>query len=548
MNTDRNKATAPMLMPKNLKSHKSSKHRTLGAFVGITATLLILATVFLGAAQAASAPSLGTAVNFAVLGGSTVTNTGATIVNGNLGVSPGTAITGFPPGVVVPPATTHASDAVALQAQSDVTTAYNNLAGQACNVNLAGQDLGGLTLTAGVYCFPSTTAQLTGALTLDAQNNANAVFIFQIGSTLTTASSSSVKIIHGGAACRIFWQVGSSATLGTNTAFKGNILANASITANTSASISSGRALARSGAVAMDTNSITTAGCAAQPTPTPLAATQTVIAATQTAVAPTLTAIAATQTAVAPTQTHTATPTRTATPTKTALPATQTVVAMTPTLVPAGPDVIPPTGHLSGTGTDSLGNKFMQMAAQDNGSGMASIVVLKTTNAVTVVAGFIPGTNQPVIITSTKINPGQGSTVALRITDVAGNVTIADPVLTLLALTDGTQVKQTFKGIPVGEHFISVSNSKAGLKRMQVLVNGAQFTLKNLKRNEIRTLDVSSAMTQNANKITLIGFGASGASAFVIIGDSAVEQPAALQGFAQHPNGNLTWGEVDGSQ
>ena len=129
-----------------------------------------------------TAPSLGVASSFAVLGGSTVTNTGATTVRGDLGVSPGSAVTGFPPGTVTG-GSIHAADALAGQAQSDTTTAYNSLAGQACTADLTGQDLGGKTLTAGVYCF-STSAQLTGALTLNAQGNANAVFVFKIGSTL----------------------------------------------------------------------------------------------------------------------------------------------------------------------------------------------------------------------------------------------------------------------------------------------------------------------------------------------------------------------------
>jgi ethanolamine utilization microcompartment shell protein EutS len=214
----------------------------------------------------ALAQTLGTATGFAVLGGSTVTNTGSTVVTGDLGVSPGTAITGFPPGFVI--GTIHAADAVALQAQSDVTTAYNALAGLACNTNLTGQDLGGLTLTPGVYCF-SSSAQLTGTLTLNAQGNSAAVFVFQIGSTLTTASNSSVLMTNGGSSCNVFWQVGSSATLGTDTIFfSGNILALTSITLNTRARIS-GRALARNGAVTMDTNIVSNAACSLGLSPTP---------------------------------------------------------------------------------------------------------------------------------------------------------------------------------------------------------------------------------------------------------------------------------------
>ena len=204
---------------------------------------------------------LGTANNFAVLAGSTITNTGPTTVSGgNIGVSPGSAITGFPPGTIAPPSTTHLADAVALGAQKDLATAYNTAAGLARNAVLTGEDLGGLTLTPGVYFFASS-AQLTGTLTLDDQGNPDAVFVFQIGSTLITASGSSVRTINdpdAGAAVpgvSVFWQVGSSATLGTGTDFEGNILADTSITVNTGA-IVDGRLLAENGAVTLDSNAI----------------------------------------------------------------------------------------------------------------------------------------------------------------------------------------------------------------------------------------------------------------------------------------------------
>ncbi len=217
-------------------------------------------SMFLGilpSAFAASAPPLGGAQGFAVLGSSTVTNTGPSIVTGDIGVSPGSSITGFPPGTVI--GGIHANDVTASTGQGDVTTAYNNLAGQACTTNLTGQDLGALTLTPGVYCF-DTSAQLTGTLTLDAQGDSNAIFIFQIGSTLTAASNSVVTEINSAQSCNIFWQVGSSATIGTNSAFQGDILAQASITMNTGASLG-GRALARSGAVTLDMNAVTSSTC-----------------------------------------------------------------------------------------------------------------------------------------------------------------------------------------------------------------------------------------------------------------------------------------------
>lgn len=210
-------------------------------------------------AYLATAPTLGTADAFSVLGGQAVTNTGATVLNRDLGVSPGTAVTGFPPGLLSPPATIHLADAVAAQAETDVGTAYGVLAAEPCTADLTDQDLGGKTLTPGVYCF-SSSAQLTGTLVLDAGFVANSVFVFKIGSTLTTASGSSVRVINGATACDVFWQVGSSATLGTTTSFTGNILALASVTVQTGATIN-GRALARNGSVTLDGNQILSDVC-----------------------------------------------------------------------------------------------------------------------------------------------------------------------------------------------------------------------------------------------------------------------------------------------
>ncbi len=222
--------------------------------------------VILGGASAAEAQiTLGTAASFGVLGGSTVTNTGSSVIAGNLGVSPGTAVIGFPPGLVTAPGVIHAADAVAAQAQVDLTTAYTTIVGMPTLVDLSGTDLGGLTLTPGVYGFTSS-AQLTGPLVLDALGNPQAVFIFKVGTTLTTASASSVLVINGGSSCNVFWQVGSSATLGTGSTLAGNILALTSITLTTGASVD-GRILARNGAVTLDGNAVST--CRPAPTTCP---------------------------------------------------------------------------------------------------------------------------------------------------------------------------------------------------------------------------------------------------------------------------------------
>ena len=221
----------------------------------VVASAATLLSAFVSAGNPKSAgPSLGRAASFAVLGGSTVTNTGATTITGDLGVSsPGVSVTGFPPGTMAR-GVQHVGDRVANQAQADAQSAYAVLAGMACNTPLTGQDLGGKTLAPGVYCFTSS-AQLTGQLVLDGRGKGkNGVWVFQIASTLTTATNSSVVMSKGGRAGNVFWQVGSAATLGTGTAFAGNILAYASVTLNTAANLS-GRALARE-AVTMDSNKI----------------------------------------------------------------------------------------------------------------------------------------------------------------------------------------------------------------------------------------------------------------------------------------------------
>jgi hypothetical protein len=233
------------------------RHRRLACVVSLLVAGSLLAATTAFSAQAPV--GLGTAGNFAVLAGSTVTNTGPSVISGSVGLDPGSAVTGFPPGIVLA-GTTQVANGVALQAKNDLTTAYNDAAGRSSTATVSG-NLAGRTLVSGVYTSASSLG-LSGALTLDAQGNPNAVFIFQAGSSLIVGSASQVDLIGGAQACNVYWQVGSSATIGTSSAFVGNILALTSITMTTGATLQ-GSALARNGAVTLDTNTITRAICTA---------------------------------------------------------------------------------------------------------------------------------------------------------------------------------------------------------------------------------------------------------------------------------------------
>jgi serine protease AprX len=211
-------------------------------------------------AKSGTGDGLEAAGSFAVLAGSTVTNTGASAIDGNLGLYPGTAVTGVSAQTV--DGSTHAADAASLKAKEDLSAAYDAAAAKTPTAT-APADLGGSTLAPGVYNSASSIG-LTGTLTLDAQGDPNAVFVFQAGSTLITASASRVELVNGAQPCNVFWQVGSSATFGTTTAFAGNVMALASITMNDGVSLT-GRALARNGAVTLINDTITAAHCAAAP-------------------------------------------------------------------------------------------------------------------------------------------------------------------------------------------------------------------------------------------------------------------------------------------
>jgi hypothetical protein len=274
-------------------------------------------------AVAATAPvGLGTAGSFAVLAGTTVTNTGPSQIHRNLGVSPGTAVTGFPPGIVTG-GTIHRADGVAGTAQSDLTTAYNDAAGRSSTAAVPGFIGAGETLTPGVY-KASSSLEVGGSLTLNGQGDPAAVWIFQAPSTLTTDTASSIVLSNDAQACNVFWQVGSSATLGTSSSFVGSILALTSITVQTGDTIQ-GRALARNGAVTLDDDTITAPFCTPTPTPTPTATTPT----------PTPTATTPTPTPTATTPTPTPTRTRPIpTPTRTGPFPTPTGTRPFPTLTP----------------------------------------------------------------------------------------------------------------------------------------------------------------------------------------------------------------------
>lgn len=247
---------APTYLPR--ATHRRLHSTRDSILIGLCAAALLLVPANSAQAQATAVP-LGTADSFAILAGSTITNTGSTTVTGDIGLSPGTSFTGQE-SVTQNDGVTNINDGRAEIAKDDLVIAYDNAAGQTPPEAESPAELSeGQTLTPGIYNSASSIS-LTGGITLDGEGDPDAVFVFQAGSTLITAPNSSVTLINGANACNVFWQVGSSATLDTTTSFQGTILALESITLNNNATVE-GRVLARNGAVTLDNNTITRPEC-----------------------------------------------------------------------------------------------------------------------------------------------------------------------------------------------------------------------------------------------------------------------------------------------
>jgi LPXTG-motif cell wall-anchored protein len=241
--------------------------RRLAVPVVIASVAALAITVGDASASIVPTVNLATAGSYSVIGSTTVTNTGPSVLDKSIALSPGTAVDGFPPGIVLAPGSIQAANATSDQARADLTTAYLDAAGRSVEFTQNNPDLTGTTLAPGVYAgLSKAPLSLSGQMTLDGQNDPNAVFIFQTDSTLTTGPGSSILLINGASECNIFWQVGSSATIGTNSAFVGNILALTSVSVQTGATVQ-GRAMARNAAVTLDSNVFTSTNCALGPTP-----------------------------------------------------------------------------------------------------------------------------------------------------------------------------------------------------------------------------------------------------------------------------------------
>ena len=334
---------------------------------------------------------------------------------------------------------------MAVQAQVDNAAAYHSLGIQTCTESLTGTNLGGLTLTPGVYCF-SSAAALTGILTLNAQNNSNALFIFQIGSTLTTASGSSVLVINGGSECNVFWQVVTSATLDTNTAFAGNIFALDSITLDTSASVS-GRVLAQTGAVAMDTNKVDSSMCQSGTTSTTTTTVTSTVTApattvTSTITSPTTTTVTFNQTSTT-TETSTITSLTTTTITLTPSPVTstttQTVTSTTPPVTSIITQTVTSTETSTVPTTATVTSTVMSPTTTTVTAAQTTTTVTSTQTSTTTATSTIPTTTT---VTSTQISPTT-QTVTTTVTSTVATPTTTTVTATQTVASSATTVTST---------------------------------------------------------------------------------------------------------
>ena len=350
---------------------------------GVTLLLAIGLSTPAGAAIVETVP-LGTAAGFSVLAGTTVTNTGLTTLQRSLGLSPGSSVTGFPPGEVTPPATQQIANAVAVQAQSDLTTAYNNAEGRPTS-SLTGAELGGQTLQGGVYRATADHAPLllTGTVTLDGAGDSGSVFIFQTDTTLTTSSGAVVRLINGASACNVFWQIGSSATIGSTSTFVGTLLALTSITVQSAVTVN-GRMLARNGAVTLANDTFTGPDC------TP-----------------------------APTTTSSSTPTTTIPGTSTTVPAASTTIPGASTTVPAASTTIPGTSTTVPAASTTIPGASTTVPA-------ASTTIPGASTTVPAASTTIPGASTTVPAASTTI-PGASTTLAATTSTLARSSTTVGP-------------------------------------------------------------------------------------------------------------------------
>jgi hypothetical protein len=469
----------------HMRNRNSIRMSVFGQFMARLGVLVCFVAVLSQVGWAQTAPTLGTAQSFGVFAAAAVSNTGSSTVHGDLGLSPNgptsiTGISGSPtPGQVIAPGTIHAADAVALQARNDIGFAYDSLGTQASTKNLTGVDLGGHTYTAGVYDF-SSSAQLTGTVTLN--GTANSVFIFRMGSTLTTASASTVKLTGGAQACNVFWKVGSSATLGTATSFIGTILADTSITLTTGASVN-GRVLAGaktlSGAVTLDTNNIFFSSCA-------------------------------------PGTTNGGD-----------IPG----AGPGPTGTPNTPPVSAPPAVCTDTIKPSIGNAFInggeRFTIRDTGSGLGSIFFeLENEYFSSPTPAFLPvglpvfvqGTTAAVVVWTNPINPNAPFGISLTVTDLCGNKNFYDPAGLRLTKTRGGPDTVTVTGIARVEHFIDIANGTPGLDNLSISVNGEEVWSRHVSDGQTGTINIGPEMNSgDDNTITFDFRGQAGDSAKILI-------------------------------